>query len=112
MFDGMAARPFTSQLAGSPKARAKSGARSIANWQRDYNVKGLCEEKPTTLRFQRVMKMKQQAQKEASRRDVSVEMIEEEMYQAMRACSTRIDTGLRKDEMEAPSRTYPSDGGP
>jgi len=112
MFDGMQARPYTSQLAGSPKSRAKSGPRSIANWQRDYNSKGLCDEKVSTLRFERIVQMKKEALKESERRNIPVEVIEEEMYQALRARSTRIDTGLRKDEMNAPCRTYPSDGGP
>jgi hypothetical protein len=112
LFDGMQARPFTTQLAGTPKARAKSGARSIANWQRDYNPKGLCTELTMPQRFQRVVKMKQEAAQEAERRQIPVEAVEEEMYQAVRARSTRIDTGLRKDEMAMPSRTYPNDGGP
>lgn len=112
MFDGMQARPYAFQVGGSPKARAKSGARSISAWQRDYNSKGLCNEKVSSLRFERTLKMKVEALKEAERRKISVEAVEEEMYQQQRACSTRIDTGLRKDEMKTPNRTYPTGGGP
>jgi len=112
-FDGLKARPYAFQSGGSPMARAKSGARSISAWQRDYNSKGLCDEKVSTLRFERTLKMKVEAVKEAERRKVSVEAVEEEMYQQQRACSTRIDTGLRKDEMVKASRTYPgANGGP
>lgn len=112
MFDGMQARPYAAQLAGSPKARAKSGPRSLHAWQRDYNTKGLIEEKPLTLRLQRVLKMKETAAKEAERRGLPQEVVEEEMYEAQRATTKRIDTGIRKDEMHVPTRTYPVGGGP
>lgn len=112
MFDGMQARPYTAQLAGSPKARAKSGPRSLHAWQRDYNTKGLISEKPMTLRHQRVVKMKETAAKEAERRGLPTEVVEDEMYEAQRATSKRIDTGIRKDEMHVPTRTYPVGGGP
>jgi Ca2+-binding EF-hand superfamily protein len=84
----------------------------VASWQRDYNTKGLCHEKCTTLRYQRVVKMKQEALKEAARRNVEVEVVEEEMYQALRARSHRIDTNLRKCEFHAPTRAVPVNGGP
>lgn len=112
MFDGMQARPYSSQLAGSPKARAKSGPRSIANWQRDYNTKGLCDEKCTTLRFQRVVKMKLEAAKEAERRCLNPQVVEEEMYQALRARSHRTDTNLRKSGFHEPARAVTVGGGP
>lgn len=111
LFDGKQARPYSAQCGPSPKASAKSGARSIDAWQRDYNPKGLFAEKQTTRRFERVTELKRQAQSEAARRHIPVEAVEEEMYVALRAASTRTDTGLRKDEMQAPSRTYPPAGG-
>jgi len=112
VFEGGQARPLMSQTAGSPKARAKSGARSIHAWQRDYNTKGVIDEKVHTLRYQRVVELKRQAIKEAERRNIEVEAVEEEMYQAQRAASKRIDTGLRKDQMQVPFRTNPVCGGP
>lgn len=112
VFDGRQARPFMHVLGGSPKARAKSGARSVDAWQRDYNRKGRIDEKVTSLRYEKVTEMKRQALKEAARRQLPVEAIEEEMYQAQSTASKRIDTGLRKVEMVAPSRTYTVGGGP
>lgn len=112
VFEGGQARPYLSQTAGSPKACAKSGARSIHAWQRDYNTKGVIDEKVHTLRYQRVVELKRQAIKEAERRNIEVEAVEEEMYQAQRAASKRIDTGLRKDQMQVPFRTHPVCGGP
>jgi len=112
MFDGLQARPYTSQLAGTPMTRARSGARSVDPWQRDYNTKGLIMEKVTSLRYQKVVEMRKKAQKEAERRKLPVEVVEEEMYQAQSAASKRIDTGIRKIEMSAPCRTTTSGGGP
>jgi len=111
LFDGMQTRPYTSQLSGSPKARAKSGARSLHAWQRDYNAKGIIDEKVTSLRYQKVAAMKKSALKEADRRKLAVEVVEEEMYQAQSAANKRIDTGIRKIKMSAPRRTAAYHGG-
>jgi len=113
MLDGLRARPYTAQLSGSPKARAKSGARSLHAWQRDYNSNGRLDEKVVSLRHQKVSQMRQRAVSEAARRKLPVEAVEFEMQQAQSAASKRIDTGIgRNVEMSTPCRTVPSDGGP
>lgn len=115
-FGGTQQRPYHCLTAGSPKAKAKSGARSIDQWQRDYNDKGNIEEKMSSMRYQKVSKLKRQAVKEATRRMLPVEVVEEEMYQAQRTQegTKRVDTGLPKDEpmITSPSRTVPMFGGP
>lgn len=111
LFDGLNARPYTSKLGGSPAKRAVSGSRSVHAWQRDYNTRGLPDEKPTTMRLERAMKIKAKAEKEAARRGIPAADVEKEIYKTQRMQTKRIDTGIRKNDVETIRAEPSSDGG-
>jgi len=112
LFDGRKPRPYCLATGPSPRCAARSGARSVDRWQRDYNTKGLCEEKVVSLRNQRVVELKKDAIREAGRRNVDVDVVEEEMYQVYAAKKKRVDSGLRTEEVVAPIRTFAVSGAP